>query len=56
MEKLFTEENKNIINKLAEYLANFHKYLPRLVNFSLSNNRKIGDYFLKQLNWHLISA
>jgi len=56
LEKLFSEENINIINKLAEYLANFQKYLPKLINFSLSNNPKIGDYFLKQLNWHLISA
>jgi hypothetical protein len=47
MEKLFSAENKNVINKIAEYLANFHKYLPRLINFSLSNNPKIGDYFLK---------
>lgn len=47
MEKLLTDENKNIINKLAEYLANFQKYLPRLINFSLSNNPRIGDYFLK---------
>ena len=47
MEKLFNEQNKNIIKKLAEYLANFHRYLPRLINFSLSNNQNIGDYFLK---------